>query len=360
MEAFISFMAWLIGLALIPISFTVALDYWYLTLILAIILLVFWPVIWELLMLTVVKIQKSSGALEKDLNRISRKITTRDPLQGSPIVYNSAYNITAFGLEKMHPFDSKKYGRIYHYLLEWGIMDENKIFMKPGVCPKMYLYEQCTFWHILFMNYSIYISKCVELPICFVPAWMIKWRALNPMLRATYGTIQASFMAMERGIAINLSGGYHHAHGKSGGGFCCYPDITIAIKMVRKMYSLQKVMIIDLDAHQGNGHERDFLGDIDCYIFDCFRPDIYPGDRYATKAIDKQVHVYPGDNDQEYINKISCIPECIDEFKPEFILYNAGTDIMKGDPLSGLNITEDGVIERDELVLNAAFDRNIP
>ena len=180
------------------------------------------------------------------------------------------------------------------------------------------------------------------------------------MLRATYGTVLASFMAMARGISINLSGGYHHACGYRGEGFCIYPDITIAIKMVRKFCGVKKVMIIDLDAHQGNGHERDFIDDEDVYIIDCFRPDIFPGDGFAKKAINKELHVYPMDDDDSYLRKISCIPDCMDEFKPEFVLYNAGTDIMKGDPLSGLNIGEKGVIKRDELVINSAFDRNIP
>lgn len=180
------------------------------------------------------------------------------------------------------------------------------------------------------------------------------------MLRATYGTVLASFMAMARGIAINLSGGYHHACGYKGEGFCIYPDISIAIKMVKKFCKVTKVMIIDLDAHQGNGHERDFMEDDDVYIIDCFRPDIFPGDKYALKAINKELHVTPRDTDSSYLRKLDCIRNCMDEFKPEFIMYNAGTDIMAGDPLSGLNISEKGVIARDEFVINSAFDRNIP
>ena len=119
-------------------------------------------------------------------------------------------------------------------------------------------------------------------------------------------------------------------------------------------------MIIDLDAHQGNGHEADFLGDNNTYIIDCFRPDIYPGDKEARKAIKKEIHVYPSDNNDSYLDKISCIPEWIEEFKPQFILYNAGTDIMKGDPLSGLNITEPGIVARDDLVFKSAVNKNIP
>jgi len=75
--------------------------------------------------------------------------------------------------------------------------------------------------------------------------------------------------------------------------------------VVRKLFHIRKVMIIDLDAHQGNGHERDFIDDEDVFIIDCFRPDIYPGDKYARQAINKAIHVYPSDDDDSYLDKIS-------------------------------------------------------
>jgi len=85
-------------------------------------------------------------------------------------------------------------------------------------------------------------------------------------------------MAFARGMAFNLSGGYHHACCTSGSGFCVYNDITMAAKVARKFQKIKKVMIIDLDAHQGNGHERDFMGDDDCFIIDFFNPLIFPND----------------------------------------------------------------------------------
>mmetsp|Transcript_2058 Transcript_2058/g.1859 ORF Transcript_2058/g.1859 Transcript_2058/m.1859 type:complete len:192 (+) Transcript_2058:540-1115(+) len=180
------------------------------------------------------------------------------------------------------------------------------------------------------------------------------------MLKATNGTIQSSIKSLYSGVSINLSGGYHHACGNSGGGFCIYPDISISIRILKRFFGITKVMIIDLDAHQGNGHERDFSADADVFIIDCFRPDIYPGDDEAKKAIDVELHVTPEDNDQDYLNTLSCIPGIIKREKPEFILYNAGTDIMEGDPLSGLNINERGVIQRDELIVKAALKNKIP
>jgi histone deacetylase 11 len=105
-----------------------------------------------------------------------------------------------------------------------------------------------------------------------MPSELLRYRLLNPMLKATKGSIEGACMALEYGWAINLSGGYHHATKSSGGGFCIYPDITLSIHHLRKWHfdRIKKVMIVDLDAHQGNGHERDFINDNTVFIFDCF------------------------------------------------------------------------------------------
>lgn len=103
----------------------------------------------------------------------------------------------------------------------------------------------CYLWCL---NYTFYLCKCVELPICFVPSEFLRYRLLNPMMKATQGSIDGACLALEYGWAINLSGGYHHATKSSGGGFCIYPDITIAIHNLRKYHfdKVNKVMIIDL------------------------------------------------------------------------------------------------------------------
>ncbi len=107
-----------------------------------------------------------------------------------------------------------------------------------------------------------------------MPAEILRYRLLNPMLKAVEGTISCVCMALDHGWSINLSGGYHHASKNSGGGFCIYPDITFAVHHLRKWHfdRVKKVLIIDLDAHQGNGYERDFLNDVDVFILDCFNP----------------------------------------------------------------------------------------
>lgn len=92
----------------------------------------------------------------------------------------------------------------------------------------------------------------------------------------------ASKMAMEHGWSINLGGGLHHSSFNRGEGFCCYPDISLAINHVWEFYEITRIMIIDLDAHQGNGHERDFMFDENVFIVDFFCPDLaFPKDNFA-------------------------------------------------------------------------------
>jgi histone deacetylase 11 len=101
---------------------------------------------------------------------------------------------------------------------------------------------------------------------------------LDPMLYATEGTLLSLVIASRMKWAINLSGGYHHASSYQGGGFCIYPDITLAIHYLRTRMNVQRVMVIDCDAHQGNGYERDFIRDNGVYIVDFYNHKIYPED----------------------------------------------------------------------------------
>src|SRR5262249_40920176 len=121
------------------------------------------------------------------------------------------------------------------------------------------------------------LLKILEIPVVYLLPWQLThWRVLKPMRFATSGTILAALSAKQRGWAINLGGGFHHAHADEGGGFCVFADITLAIRNLRETLGRPvKVMILDLDAHQGNGHEHDFLGDKDTFILDAYNPSIY-------------------------------------------------------------------------------------
>eukprot|EP01017_Pseudomicrothorax_dubius_P031063 TRINITY_DN3927_c0_g1_i2.p1 TRINITY_DN3927_c0_g1~~TRINITY_DN3927_c0_g1_i2.p1 ORF type:complete len:265 (+),score=59.16 TRINITY_DN3927_c0_g1_i2:73-795(+) len=206
-------------------------------------------------------------------------------------------------------------------------------------------------------------DRIVEIPVCFLPASILRWRVLDPMAYATRGSVEGAVMALQRGWAINLSGGYHHASLSSGGGFCVYADITIVTRFLREFYPerIDRVMIVDLDAHQGNGHERDFIGDNNTYIVDMYNHRIYPGDSYAKQAISKDISVTHMDEDQEFLAKLRRgLGDALSEFTPSFLIYNAGTDCMQNDPLGNLELSPAGIVERDQIVFEMALSRNIP
>lgn len=136
------------------------------------------------------------------------------------------------------------------------------------------------------------------------------------MLRAAEGTILSVCCAVKLGWAVNLSGGFHHASYDKGGGFCIYPDISLAIHYLRTRLSIKKVMVVDLDAHQGNGHERDHLDDEGVFIADVYNHYIYPNDRVAMKAIKRDIGVLPTTTDQSYLNKLKVLEKDIDAFEP--------------------------------------------
>jgi histone deacetylase 11 len=129
------------------------------------------------------------------------------------------------------------------------------------------------------------------MPLFFLPAFLLRWRVLDPMLTATEGSILAVCSALRFGWSVNLSGGFHHASFDRGGGFCVYPDISLAVHYLRTRLGVRRVMVVDLDAHQGNGHERDHLGDPDLFTFDAYNHHVYPNDREAARAIRRDIAV---------------------------------------------------------------------
>ncbi|XP_024021818.1 histone deacetylase 2 isoform X2 [Morus notabilis] len=271
---------------------------------------------------------------------LSTKLYFDVPTSKVPVIYSSTYDIAFLGVEKLHPFDSAKWGRICGFLIKDGILDKNCI-VEPLEASKDDL--------------------LVVPPVALFPNCLVQQKVLRPFRNQVGGTILAAKLAKERGWAINVGGGFHHCSGNKGGGFCTYADISLCIHFAFVRLNISRVMIIDLDAHQGNGHETDFANDSRVYILDMFNPGIYPLDYEARRYIDQKVEVPSGTATDEYLKKLDeALEVAADTFDPELVVYNAGTDILDGDPLGMLRISPDGITTRDEKVFRFARVRNIP
>ncbi|TRU32257.1 MAG: histone deacetylase [Microcystis aeruginosa Ma_MB_F_20061100_S20] len=284
------------------------------------------------------------------------------------VIYSPHYDIQCFGIEKLHPFDGCKYGRSWQEIEnEFG----GDLISKWSVSPK----SQVTNDELLTVHSEDYLSllkspqyvaRAIELPFLgILPIWLLDKIVVEPMRWATKGTILAAEEALNNGMSINLSGGYHHASKENGEGFCLYSDIAISIALLRKSGKLltgDQILIIDLDAHQGNGLERIFLLDKDVRILDMYNRDIYPNDSLAKKKIDCDIPLNSGVGDQEYLTKLKVwLPKFLEgSSNPKIAFYNAGNDIYESDPLGNLHISDQGVFERDKFVFDTLTKAKVP
>lgn len=279
-----------------------------------------------------------------------------------PIIYSPEYNIGFLGLEKLHPFDAGKWGRVYQFLKDCGMIRDDTT-VRPREASEEDLLVVHTKQYISDLKWSINVASITEVPpVALIPNFIVQRKVLRPFRYQTGGTILAGKLAMERGWAVNIGGGFHHCSSTRGGGFCAYADLTLSITFLfDKVESVSKVMIVDLDAHQGNGHERDFMTDDRVYIMDIYNRGIYPHDGYAKRAIKRKVELQHFTEDVMYLGLVDRnMDQALNEFTPDIIVYNAGTDILEGDPLGNLSITAEGIIERDQIVFTKAQARGIP
>ncbi|GAB5405735.1 MAG: histone deacetylase [Aureliella sp.] len=286
------------------------------------------------------------------------------------IVYSRHYNIGFYGLERLHPFDSRKYGRAWRLLRRHFGSTLVQLHVQPrrgatrGELTLVHSDE-----YLSRLRDPKYVAGALEVPpIRRLPSWAIDWHVLRPMRWATRGTILAATNALEHGFAVNLSGGYHHAKPEHGEGFSIYSDIGIAVASLRDQNLIaddSRIAYIDTDAHQGNGVCHTFMSDNRVFIFDIFNCRIYPiFDVDARKRVDCDVGITKSITDSEYMRELhDRLPGFLDSVGRSPIglaIYNAGTDIFAGDPLGGLNISATTIRERDLFVVSELRKRGIP
>ncbi|KAG6483263.1 hypothetical protein ZIOFF_059905 [Zingiber officinale] len=232
----------------------------------------------------------SSTAAESLRNSriLASKLYLDVPASKVPLVYSSSYNIAFFGIEKLfkllpvngvndfdivgdylnllfhenwHPFDSSKWGRICQFLIKEGYLVMNKT-VEPLEASEEDLLVVHSETYLSSLKSSLTVATITELaPVAMLPNCILQKKVLHPFRMQVGGSIVAAKLAKERGWAINIGGGFHHCSAEKGGGFCAYADISLCIHFAFVRLNITRVMIIDLDAHQGNGHEIDFSND---------------------------------------------------------------------------------------------------
>jgi acetoin utilization deacetylase AcuC-like enzyme len=176
--------------------------------------------------------------------------------------------------------------------------------------------------------------------------------------RAVGGTLEAAEAALDRGVAMNLAGGTHHAFASHGEGFCAFNDVAVAIRALQHRGRISRALVIDLDVHQGNGTHAIFAGDDRVFTFSMHGGRNYPF-RKVPGSLD--VELDDGTRDEAYLDALAQhLPRVIERAGADAAFFLAGADPHEGDALGRLRLTFDGLLRRDTMVLDACRAVGLP
>ena len=174
---------------------------------------------------------------------------------------------------------------------------------------------------------------------------------------AVQGTLNAAFMALEDGVAANLAGGTHHAFPDHGEGFCVLNDVAVAIRVLQTACWVQRVLVVDLDVHQGNANAAFFADDDAVYTFSMHGAKNYP---FRKPASTHDVPLDDGTDDDAYLQALEThLGPVLEAAQPDLVFYLAGIDVMSGDRYGRIQLSREGVHARDRYVLQQIRDRDL-
>ena len=176
--------------------------------------------------------------------------------------------------------------------------------------------------------------------------------------RSTGATLMAARAALEEGVAANLGGGTHHAFADAGRGFCVFNDVVTALRDLRAEGRVRRVLVVDVDVHQGDGTHSLLAGDAEAFTLSVNGWRNYPFRRVPG---DLEVDLPDGTGDERYLEELgAALPEALRRARPELCFVLAGADPYEGDRLGRLALTKRGLRDRDVLVRDALAAAGVP
>lgn len=255
-------------------------------------------------------------------------------------------------LPEGHRFPMLKYELLPQQLLHEGTAEISDFF-EP---------EEIALEHILKVHTQNYVSDLLNLRLDAKSARKIGFPLSKELvereLRIAQGTLTGSLNALENNVAFNIAGGTHHAFSSHGEAFCLLNDQAIAAKYLIDYNLASKILIVDLDVHQGNGTAEIFKNEPNIFTFSMHGKTNYP---FKKEISDLDIALDDNINDKTYLSILTeILPKIVEQQKPNFIYYLAGVDILKTDKLGKLSCTIEGCKKRDELVFNLCKQHSIP
>jgi len=179
-------------------------------------------------------------------------------------------------------------------------------------------------------------------------------------LRLTHGTVQAMRHVLEvGGISGNLAGGTHHAYADFGSGYCIFNDLALAARIAQRAYeAVERVLVLDLDVHQGDGTAAIFENDSTVRTVSLHCGKNFP---FRKMRSDRDVPLEPGTGDEAYLATLRrALADDVERFQPDLVLYQAGVDGLAADRLGHLSLSREGLRRRNAMVFDSARDAGLP
>ena len=255
-------------------------------------------------------------------------------------------------LEENHRFPMIKYELIPEQLVRESTCSENNFFNPEKVDDDIVLLTHQKEYFERFK--SLHLSKKEIREIGFP----LSKELVDRELQIADGTIKGVHYSIEHGISMNIAGGTHHAFYDRGEAFCMLNDQAIAANYLINEGLSKRILIIDLDVHQGNGTASLFRSNHNVFTLSFHGKKNYP---FRKEKSDLDIEFDDNTNDEKYLKILKeTIPKIMDEFNPDFIFYLSGVDVLENDKLGRLSLTINGCKERDRFILELCKKNSIP
>ena len=266
------------------------------------------------------------------------------------ISYHPIYN---HPVPDNHRFPMQKYALLPQQLLHEGIAEPTDFHMPSKVSLETLCLAHTADYVHKFVH--LQLSHKEALPIGFVQNQQLVDRELT----LVQGTIEAALWALRTAeVGFNIAGGTHHAFSDRGEGFCMLNDQAVAAAYLLAHTAVKKVLIIDLDVHQGNGTAEIFRHDPRVFTFSMHAEGNYP---FVKEQSDRDIALPTGTTDAAYLSVLtSVLPEIITAHQPDFVFYQSGVDVLSSYKLGKLSLSVQGCADRDRFVFNLCRQHHLP
>jgi acetoin utilization deacetylase AcuC-like enzyme len=251
-----------------------------------------------------------------------------------------------------HRFPMSKYEVLPQQLLHEGTIRDENIFQPHAIDKKWILltHEESYWGKLDQLTLSPKEVRRTGFPLSKV--------VVDREVIIMQGTLMCTHYALQHGIAMNIAGGTHHAFTDKGEGFCLLNDIAIAAKYLLNEKLSKKILVVDLDVHQGNGTAQIFRNDPRVFTFSMHGANNYP---LIKEQSDLDIALPDHTNDALYLKTLDVnLKNLVDKVMPDFMFFQSGVDILETDQLGKLDISREGCKQRDRLVLEIAHRNKIP